>query len=90
MHTKKDPNYVFYPYETVNLKHMYLYEIFLKVGRGCPEAAVLYCSFNVVRFILNTFVKKNRIENVGKKLLREIAFDRADCDQVLELMNKIL
>ena len=39
--------------------------LWAKVGRGCPEAAVLYCSADVVRFLLthlNTLTGDKKVE----------------------------
>ena len=61
-----------------------------QVGRGCPEAAILYCHATVVRLILKSFLRKEGVENVSKKLFREIAQDRSDAEEVTKILNELL
>ena len=58
-----------------------------QVGRGCPEAAMLYCNASVLKIILSNFLQKEGVSGVSKKLLLDIADDRSDN---LELKKVVL
>ena len=61
-----------------------------QVGRGCPEAAILYCDIEVISRVIKGYQKKQKIDQVNKKLLLEIANDHPDSFNVLKLLKDLL
>ena len=54
-----------------------------QVGRGGPEAALLYCNTGVVREILKAVhVKRGQLDSNNKKLLLDLGTERTDWEEV--------
>ena len=60
-----------------------------EVGRGCPEAAVLYCSSEVIRYILEFCENFDPRPSMNKELLLEIAEDHVKSDEVIEMIETL-
>ena len=56
-----------------------------EVGRTCPEAAVLYCSPDVVKIVLDQCIAQNM--DIDKTLLLDLAGDREDKKDMVETIN---
>ena len=60
------------------------------VGRGCPEASILYCDIQVIKVVIKMFLKRKKIDQVNRKLLFEIASDHPDCVNVVKMLKDLL
>ena len=60
-----------------------------EVGRGCPEAAVLYCGPDVIRYILEFCINSDPKPEVNRELLLEIAEDHSQCEQVKDIIMEL-
>ena len=60
-----------------------------EVGRGCPEAAVLYCAPDVIRYILEFCENCDPKPDINRELLLEIAEDHSKSDQVMEIIKEL-
>ena len=59
-----------------------------EVGRGCPEAAVLYCAPDVIRYMLQFCDNFDPRPEVNRELLLEIAEDHYKAEEVLEIVKE--
>ena len=60
-----------------------------QVGRGCPEAALLYCDPDVLRTVLTWFLKSVGLDGISKQLLLEIAEDNEKKDDMKNIINEL-
>ena len=84
------------------------------MGRGCAEAAILYCREEVVSLVVQAALKRGGeaeavllrlsrcvrlyndlpavagVDSVSKKLMMEIAKDRADSRSVVKLLAELI
>ena len=61
-----------------------------QVGRGGPEAALLYCNTGVVREILKAVhVKRGQLDSNSKKLLLDLGSERTDWEEVKLMISTI-
>ena len=60
-----------------------------QVGRGCPEAALLYCESGVLKIVLQWFLKSEGLDGVSKQLLMEIAEDHKDKDAMKNVICQV-
>ena len=57
-----------------------------EVGRGCPEAAVLYCAPEVIRYVLQYCQGYEPRPDIDRELLLEIAEDHHKCQEVTDII----
>jgi hypothetical protein len=60
-----------------------------QVGRGCPEAALLYCDPDVLRTVLTWFLKSEGLDGISKQLLPEIADDNKKKDEMKNVIYEL-
>ena len=60
-----------------------------QVGRGCPEAALLYCDSGAFRVVLNGFLKTEGLDEISKQLLLEIAEDQDEKDEKKKVIHEL-
>ena len=59
-----------------------------EVGRGAPEAAILYCDNKVIQYLLEQCCRSDSKVELNKKLLSEIAEDHVQAELVKEIIER--
>ena len=60
-----------------------------QVGRGCPEAAQLYCGSAALRIILISLLKRESLNEISKQLLLENAEDHSEKDTIKRIIHEL-
>ena len=60
-----------------------------EVGRGCPEASVLYCAPEVIRYVLQYSRDFDPRPEVNREILLEIAQDHNKSQEVTDIITEL-